>query len=181
MGLLADLFKVSHIEVGKAAPDFTLTTEKGEEWRLSDQRGQVTALLFYPGNETLVCTRQMCALRNNWAEYLETKASIVGISPGSIEENERFSLHHKLPLPLLADNNRKITNLYSYHWLMPVQLRRAIVVVDAKGLIRHQEIMLRAFRPTDRSVLASIYAARTDAIYERFKILSDSHRRKNNF
>jgi thioredoxin-dependent peroxiredoxin len=177
MGLFNDSSEVSGIEIGEKAPDFTLFSNSGEEWRLSEQNGKVTALLFYPQNETLVCTRQLCSVRDSWTDYLETKASVVGISCATIEEHQQFSKNYRLPLPLLADVDRKITGLYGKHWLMPIQFTRAIVIVDAKGIIRHRKIMLRAFRPTDKSVLASIYAARTDLLYENYEMIKESYRR----
>jgi peroxiredoxin Q/BCP len=169
----------SILKVGDKAPDFILKTEDKKEWRLSKQFGNVTALLFYPKNETLVCTRQMCSVRDNWANYLETKASIVAVSPGTTEEHRNFSRRHRLPLPILADADREITRLYGQHWLLPIQLTRAIVIVDAHGFVRHRQMMLRAFRPTDESVIASIYAARTDFLQEHFNHLIGAAKEKN--
>lgn len=74
-------------EVGEKAGDFVLKNQTGENWRLSDYLGQVVALLFYPKNETLVCTKQLCSVRDNWTDYLETKAVVVGISPATVEEH----------------------------------------------------------------------------------------------
>ena len=159
------------VKVGDPAPDFALDSIKGEKWRLSEQLGKVTALLFYPKNETLVCTKQMCSIRDNWSEYLETKAEVVGISPGTIEDHRSFSQRHRLPLTLLADTKREVTGRYGWHWIFPVQLTRAIVVIDANGIIRYRKVMLRAFRPTDKGILKSIYAARTDALHNRFDII----------
>lgn len=165
------------VQVGAKAPDFVLDTEKGEKWRLSDYFGNVIALLFYPKDETLVCTRQMCSVRDNWSDYLETKAVIAGISPGTTSEHQSFSNHYKLPLPILADTDREITGIYSRHWIMPVNFRRAVVVIDAKGIIRHRQVMFRAFRPTAKGLLASIYAARTDSLYEHYDILKGSYKK----
>ncbi len=159
------------VGVGEKAPDFELQTEKGEKWRLSEQSGNVVALLFYPKDETLVCTKQLCSVRDNWSDYLETKALVVGVSPGNIEEHKAFAKRHRLPIPLLADINRSVTNTYNFHWLFPTIFTRAIVIVDAKGVIRSRKIMLRAFRPTDRSVITSIYAARADALSETYDAL----------
>ncbi len=159
------------------APDFVLKTEKGENWRLSDYLGNVIALLFYPQNETLVCTRQLCSIRDNWTDYLQTKAIIVGISPATSEEHSSFGQHYKLPIPLLADNERKITQIYGKHWLMPIFLTRAIVIIDAKGYVRTRQIMIRAFRPTDRKVITSILAARADAGSEKYKSLAGKYRK----
>ena len=75
------------------APDFQLKDEKGNDWRLSDHRGSVVALLFYPKDETFVCTRQLCSVRDNWDEYLKTKAVIIGVSPGSTDEHQEFAQH----------------------------------------------------------------------------------------
>lgn len=150
------------------APDFTLPTERGESWSLSEQRGKVVTLLFYPGNETLQCTRQLCSVRDNWTDYLKTKAVVVGVSPGKVAEHQQFSNRHDLPLPLLADADREVTDLYCYHSLLPSRLIRAVFVVDAKGIVRSRDAMLRAFRPSDEKVLAAINAARVDSIYENY-------------
>lgn len=180
-GFLDDGDEPSPMAVGSQAPDFTLDTERGEPWRLSEHLGSVTALLFYPQDETLVCTKQMCAVRDNWQKYLEAKAIIVGISPGTMAEHSRFSEKNRLPMPLLVDENRKITRIYGSHWLFPVSLTRAIVIVDAKGIIRHREIMLRAFRPTNESIIASIYAARADNLYEHYSLIKESYIIRNPF
>ena len=156
------------IKVGDQAPDFRLETEKGEEWRLSDNLGKVIALLFYPKNETIVCTKQLCSVREYWTDYLETKALIVGVSPGTIEEHREFSQRHKLPIPLLADVDRSVTETYSFHWLFPTFFMRSIVIIDAKGFIRSRKAMLRAFRPADRDVITAIYAARADNLSEKY-------------
>lgn len=156
------------LRVGSVAPDFTLKTDSNEDWTLSEHRGGVTVLLFYPQNETLVCTRQLCSVRDNWQKYLETKATIVGISPATPEQHRAFSMSRSLPIPLLADPNRAITRIYGKHWLYPINFTRAVVVIDAKGSIRNLDIMLRAFRPLDDQLITDIYAARGDALNETY-------------
>lgn len=164
-------------DINEKAPDFVLKTEKGENWRLSDYLGNVVALLFYPQNETLVCTRQLCSIRDNWTDYLQTKAVIVGISSATVKEQNNFGQHYNLPMSLLADNDRKVTQIYGKHWLIPIFLTRAIVIIDAKGFVRTRQIMLRAFRPTDRKVITSILAARADAVSEKYKSLVEKYRK----
>src|SRR5918911_3999735 len=88
---------------GARAPDFTLKDGEGRDWRLADQRGRVVVLLFYPGDETPVCTRQMCSVRDRWEDYRATGAEVVGVSTGSVESHRKFAEHHELPLRLLAD------------------------------------------------------------------------------
>lgn len=150
--------------IGTAAPDFTLYNQRNELWTLSKQRGEVTVLLFYPGNETLVCTRQLCSLKDHWIDYKRTNATIVGISPGTPEGHAEFAAKRKLPIDLLADPDRVVTSLFAKHWLFPVSVTRGIVVIDSNGFIRSREIMLRAVRPSDESIIADIYAARHDAL-----------------
>ena len=154
------------LKVGTAAPDFSLMNEVGATWRLSDHSGNVVVLLFYPQNETLVCTRQLCSVRDNWGKYIETKAEIVGISPGTPEEHQAFGESRQLPIPLLADPGREITQVYGKHWLFPINFTRAVVVIDAKGIVRNRDVMLRAFRPSDEQIITEIYAARGDALHE---------------
>jgi len=158
-------------EIGSPAPDFALWTDSNQEWRLSDHQGGVTVLLFYPQNETLVCTKQLCSLRDNWAGYLATKAAIVGISPGTPDDHRRFSEKKSLPIPLLADPERTVTRIYGLHWLFPINLTRAVVVIDAKGIIRNRDVMLRAFRPSDDQLITDIYAARGDALSDQYNVL----------
>jgi peroxiredoxin Q/BCP len=61
--------------LNEPAPDFTLKDGNGEDWRLSDHRGKVVVLLFYPGDETPICTRQMCSVRDRW-ELSRTRNSL---------------------------------------------------------------------------------------------------------
>lgn len=160
------------VAVGEKAPDFALKNTKGESWRLSDYRGRVVALLLYPKNETLICTKQMCSVRDSWRNYLETKAEIVGISPGTVEGHREFGEKYRLPLPILADENRLVTETYGFHWFYPTNFMRSVVVIDAAGFIRTRRVMLRAFRPADTYVIREIYAARADALQEKYKKLS---------
>ncbi len=157
--------------VGDTAPDFQLLTDRSRSWRLSESRGRVTVLLFYPQNETLVCTKQLCSVRDNWSDYLETKAEIVGISPGTPEAHREFSNSRRLPIPLLADPEREVTRMFGKHWLWPINFTRAVVVIDAQGVIRNRDIMLRAFRPLDEKLITDIYAARGDALNETYSRL----------
>ena len=155
------------IGVGSHAPDFALQDAQNNEWRLSHHIGKVVVLLFYPQNETLVCTRQLCSVRDNWKDYLETNAVIVGVSPATSDEHRTFARQRGLPIPLLADNDRAVTRIFGKHWLYPINCTRAVVVIDAKGVIRNCDVMLRAFRPSDTQLITDIYAARGDAFHEK--------------
>jgi peroxiredoxin len=144
------------------APDFTLKDGEGRDWRLSEQRGRVVVLLFYPGDETPVCTRQMCSVRDNWGQYRETGAEVVGISTDSVESHRKFAERHSLPLRLLSDPDRRVAELYGAKSWLPGRAARAVVVIDADGRVRHNRAQaLSLFRPKDDEVLAAIREAQS--------------------
>ena len=145
------------------APDFTLKDGNGDEWRLSDNRGKVVVLLFYPGDETPVCTRQMCSLRDRWDDYLKTGAEVVGISSDSIESHKNFAAHHELPLRLLSDSDGSVSRLYGARSLIPGRVARAVFVIDAKGILRYSDVRpIGLFKPKDDDNIAAIRAAQKE-------------------
>ncbi|HMP65961.1 MAG TPA: peroxiredoxin family protein [Pyrinomonadaceae bacterium] len=156
------------MSVGDMMPELLLADEKGKDWRLSEHMGKVVVLLFYPQNETLMCTKQLCSLRDRWGDYLETKAEIVGISPAEPDEHAEFAKKYRLPIRLLADQGRAATRAYAKHPIYPVSFTRAVIVVDAEGRVRARHVMLRAFRPNDDDVIAAIYAARGDHLDKKY-------------
>ena len=150
--------------VNTAAPDFTLKDGDGADWRLSDHRGKVVVLLFYPGDETPVCTRQMCSLRDRWDDYLATGAEVVGISSDSIESHKKFAAHHKLPLRLLSDSDSVVSTLYGARSLIPGRVARSVFVIDANGILRHRDVRpIGLFKPKDDDNIAAIKSAQNRA------------------
>ena len=147
-------------QVGAAAPDFTLSDGNSATWRLADQRGKVVVLLFYPGDETPICTRQMCSVRDRWDDYAATGAEVVGISTDSVESHKKFAEHHDLPLRLLSDSKGEVAKLYGAQSLIPGKVARSVFVIDAAGTIRHRDVRpLGLFRPKDDAVIEAIKQA----------------------
>ena len=146
--------------VGALAPDFTLQDGEGKEWRLSDKRGQTVVLLFYPGDETPICTKQLCSVRDRWEDYAATGAEVVGISTDTVESHRKFSEHHGLPLRLLADPERKVVDAYGVRSWLPGRTARAVIVVDADGYVRYRKVLkLGIIPPKDDETIAAIRAA----------------------
>ena len=147
-------------QVGAPAPDFTLQDGNGDQWRLSDKRGKVVVLLFYPGDETPICTRQMCSVRDRWDDYSTTGAEVVGISTDSVESHKKFAEHHELPLRLLSDAAGEVADLYGAHSLIPGKVARSVFVIDATGIIRYRDVRpLGLFRPKDDDTIKAIREA----------------------
>ena len=148
------------MKINEPAPDFTLPDGDGKQWRLSDHRGHVVVLLFYPGDETPICTRQMCSVRDRWDDYVATGAEVVGISTDSVDSHRKFAEHHKLPLRLLSDADGETSKLYGARSLIPGKVARSVFVIDAKGILRHSDIRpLGLFKPKDDATIAAIKAA----------------------
>ena len=128
--------------------------------RLSDLRGKVVVLLFYPGDETPVCTKQMCSVRDRWEDYAATGAEVVGISTNTVESHKNFAEHHELPLRLLADVDRKVADLYGANSLIPGKVARSVFVIDANGIIRYRDVRpIGLFRPKDNDTIRAIHEA----------------------
>jgi len=142
-------------EVGCIAPDFELEDSTATTWKLADQRGKVVALVFYPRDETPVCTKQMCSMRDRWSDYQATGAEVVGVSVGSVESHKRFVEHYGLPQRLLADERGEVARLYDVKSILGGS-QRAIIVIDGQGTIRYRKSILPIFRPTDDEVIIAI-------------------------
>ena len=100
------------IAPGQPAPDFALESDTGETVRLSDLRGGPVVVYFYPKDETSGCTKQACDIRDNWGEFEELGATVLGISPDSAESHAGFRSNHKLPFPLLVDSDHAVAETY---------------------------------------------------------------------
>jgi peroxiredoxin Q/BCP len=92
---------------GQLAPEIDRPDANGERWILNGARGKGVALFFYLGDESPVCTKQMCSVRDNWARYQQTGAEGVGVNTDSLEKHRKFAANHKLPIRLLSDTERK--------------------------------------------------------------------------
>ncbi len=147
------------MKVGEIAPDFTLKDGEGSDWTLSNYKGRTVVLLFYPGDNTPVCTAQLCSVRDHWSEYQATGAEVVGISTDTLESHSGFTEKHNLPLRLLSDADRKVSTTYDMKSWLPGRSARGVVVIDGDGRIAyHKAESLSLFRPADSDVLAAIKA-----------------------
>jgi peroxiredoxin Q/BCP len=148
------------MKIGDSAPSFTLNDGDGNDWILGDHRGKTVVLLFYPGDNTPVCTRQMCSVRDHWSEYQATGAEVVGISTDTVESHQGFAEKHSLPLRLLSDPDGKVSSQYGMKSWLPGRSARGVVVIDKEGKIAYSKAQpLSLFRPADEDVLQAIEQA----------------------
>ena len=151
---------VDRTTIGAPTPDFTLKDGEGRDWHLSDHFGNTIVLLFYPGDETPVCTRQLCSVRDNWEAYAETGAEVVGISTDTVESHRSFAENHGLPLTLLSDPRGEVSRMFGARSWLPGRSARAVVVIDPRGLVRYRKVQsLSSCRPGDAEIIEAIRAA----------------------
>jgi peroxiredoxin Q/BCP len=99
-------------EIGQPAPDFSLESDSGETISLESLRGRPVVVYFYPKDDTPGCTRQACAIRDNWTEFGRLGATVIGVSPQSAESHRKFKQKYSLPFPLLADTDHAMAEAY---------------------------------------------------------------------
>lgn len=154
------------LRVGHAAPDFRLPGTDGtpaghRDYTLSEYAGQPVVLVFYPGDNTPVCTRQLNSYTEDIDAFQAVDAQVLAISPQSVESHDAFSDDQGgFAFPLLADVGKQVGRRYGI--LGPVGFyRRSVFVVDAGGVVRHahRAVAGLGFRPTDELV-AAVDAAR---------------------
>jgi peroxiredoxin Q/BCP len=131
---------VAKLKPGDRAPDFELPGTGGKTYRLADYRGQKLILAFYPGDFTAVCTRQFCSYRDQGERLDNLGATVLGISSQSVDSHERFVGEKSLNVPLLADEDKQVARAYGV--VAGPTVRRAVFVIDAEGVIRHQKVRL---------------------------------------
>jgi peroxiredoxin Q/BCP len=151
--------------IGQPAPTFTLdgsdNTDAGRRlYSLEDYRGQVVVLVFYPGDSTPVCTRQLNAYTEDIDSFREVGAQVLALSPQSVASHDEFSCRQGgFAFPLLADIDKVVGEAYGI--LGPLGFyRRSVFVLDRDGVLRwaHKAVAGLTFRPTSE-LIAAVRAA----------------------
>ncbi len=142
------------VAVGDVAPSFTLPGTGGRDYSLDDYRGQPVVLVFYPGDNTPVCTQQLTTYTRDVGQFDGVGAQVLAISPQDVASHEGFSaVNGGFAFPLLADVDKAVARAYDV--LGPVGFyRRCTFVVDADGVVRyaHRAIAGMTFRPVSELV-----------------------------
>jgi peroxiredoxin Q/BCP len=153
-------------EVGKTAPDFTLpgvlVTAEGAaraDYTLSAQRGKPVVLAFYPGDNTSVCTKQLCSYTSGLDSFTGLGATVWGISPQDVDSHEGFARKYDLAFPLLADAELAVTRQYGIG-LAGAGLRRSVFVIDGEGILRWKHVTLVGLTFPNTETITAQLAAR---------------------
>jgi len=146
--------------VGELAPDFTLPGTGGKTYSLSAFRGQPVVIVFYPGDDSPVCTKQLNSYNNELSAFEGVGAQVLAISAQDMPRHEAFAAKYGFKFPLLADTDKSVATAYGT--VGPLGFpRRSVFVVDGAGIIRyaHRAIAGLTFRPVEELV-AAVEAAR---------------------
>jgi thioredoxin-dependent peroxiredoxin len=141
--------------IGDPAPDFTLPGTGGQTYTLSDYRGTPVVLVFYPGDDTPVCTRQLNTYNDDLSQFEGVGAQVLAVSQQDMESHEKFAAKHGFKFPLLADTDKAVAGAYGT--LGPLGFpRRSVFVIDGEGRIRyaHRAIAGLTFKSSDELVQA---------------------------
>ena len=129
---------MASIGVGATAPDFTKTTQDGETITLSQyRRDKAVVLYFYPKDETSGCTAEACTFRDNYEDFVEAGAVVIGVSQDSDRSHKRFAEHHRLPFILVSDRDNALRKAYGVPKTMGLIPGRVTYVIDREGVVRH--------------------------------------------
>lgn len=148
------------IEQGKKAPEFTLPDAQGNKVSLSKFKGKKVLLIFYPGDDTPVCTAQLCDYRNNVTQFTERGIEVIGISGDSPESHKQFAEKHELPFLLLSDENHSTAKAYNALGFLGMA-QRAYVLIDEEGtvLLAYSDFLPVTYQPM-KDLLARIDEAK---------------------
>jgi peroxiredoxin Q/BCP len=142
------------LKVGDKAPLFELEDERGEVFRLADHAGEKVLLVFYPGDNTPVCTAQLCDYRDGIEAFEGLGVSVVGISGDDGKSHRAFRDKHDLPFSLLCDPGQKVARQYGVKGLLGP--KRSIFLVDESGSIPYLHVESLSLFRRKRDELLSV-------------------------
>lgn len=136
------------LPAGSPAPDFTLPDDSGQNVTLSKLRGRSVVLVFYPGDDTPGCTKQLCQFRDDWAEARQRGVTVFGVNPQRAQSHQKFRRKFSFPFPLLVDKGQKVAALYKANGLI---VKRTVYLIGPDGRI----LFARRGMPNPHEVLAA--------------------------
>jgi peroxiredoxin Q/BCP len=132
---------MSELNVGQAAPDFTLPTDGGGEISLSKLKGQKVVVYFYPKDDTPGCTAESCGFRDAMPDFKTLNAQIIGVSKCSVKKHDAFKAKYELNFPLASDENGNVCEMYgvwaekSMYGKKYMGIERSTFLIDEQGKI----------------------------------------------
>ena len=125
------------LKAGDLAPSFELPDESGKMRRLEELKGKKVVLFFYPKDNSMMCPRQACNIRDGFQKLQEREIEVLGISYDSPESHQYFIAKHQLPFSLLSDEEKTVARAYgaSEGILGKFLANRYTYLIDEQGKI----------------------------------------------
>ena len=136
------------LAVGGDAPEFSVSDDSGRKVTLAALRGRFVVLVFYPGDDTPGCTKQLCQFRDQWAQAIAGGVEVFGVNPQNARQHSAFRRKFKFPFPLLVDERQKVAEAYHAHGLI---VKRTVYLIGRDGKI----LFGRRGMPSPGEVLAA--------------------------
>jgi len=132
----AAMSQTTPIKVGDPVPTFALTDQNGKSFSVGDYIGKkILVIYFYPKDESSVCTKEACAFRDNYAQFTNQGALVIGINGGTVESHHSFEANHQLPFTLLSDPGNKVLKQFGVKGGAFGLTGRQTYVVDLNGKV----------------------------------------------
>ena len=143
------------LKLGDKAPVFELEDDGGNPFRLEDQTGRKTLLVLYPGDNTPVCTKQLCNYRDNIEVFADLGVQVFGINPQSLESHRQFADKHEFPFPLISDPKSGVGKRYGAAGLMG-GAKRALVLIGDDGKVKWRKTDIPIFHQSADDIREAI-------------------------
>ena len=142
------------LPVGSVAPPFSLTDENDRPVSLKSLKGKPVVLVFYPGDDTAICTKQLCEIRDDWAAFKRLGAAVYGVNGQSANAHGKFAAKYKFPFPLLVDKGWEMSKEYRAGWGL---IRRTVYVIGPDRRI----VYAQRGKPSTAEILSAIEGSLT--------------------
>jgi len=142
-------------DVGEKAPDFTLESTQGKVTLSKLLAKGPVLLVFYPGDDTPVCTKQLCDYRDNLSSFKDLGIQVVAINPQSADSHQKFAKKYELPFPVVADSGGETCRAYGARSLIGTA-KRALVLVGKDGKVKWRKTNFPIFHQTTADIRAAV-------------------------
>ena len=133
---LAAKGQTTPVKVGNSVPVFSLTDQNGKPFAINDYVGKkILVIYFYPKDESSVCTKEACAFRDNYTQFTDKGALVIGINGGTVESHHSFAANHQLPFVLLSDPGNKVLKQFGVKGGAFGLTGRQTYVIDLTGKV----------------------------------------------
>ena len=141
--------KIMTIKIGQPAPEFTLLDTDKNKVSLSDFKGKNVLILFFPQAFTGVCTKELCAVRDDIGRYSNINAQVLGLSVDSVFTLGKYKEEQQYNFPLLSDFNKEVSAAYDSlyaEWILGMKgvSKRSAFIIDKEGNVCHAEVLENA-------------------------------------